>query len=64
MNKVFCGESMFSTLSYASKLAFIYLATQKKYNLIDCQVYNEHLASLGAKEIGSQFFLELLKRYQ
>ena len=64
MNKVFCGESMFSTLSNASKLAFIYLATQKKYNLIDCQVYNEHLASLGAKEIGSQFFLELLKRYQ
>ena len=64
MNKVFCGESMFSTLSNASKLAFIYLASKKKYNLIDCQVYNEHLASLGAKEIGSQFFLELLKRYQ
>ncbi|MFK5958457.1 MAG: leucyl/phenylalanyl-tRNA--protein transferase, partial [Lutibacter sp.] len=49
LGTVFCGESMFSKVSNASKLAFIYL-TQKlekeNYKLIDCQVYNNHLASL------------------
>ncbi len=64
MNNIFCGESMFSKISNASKLAFIHLSTQKKYKLIDCQMYNEHLASLGAKEIESAVFLDLLKRYQ
>jgi len=64
MNKIFCGESMFSTVSNASKLAFIYLATKKQYNLIDCQVYNKHLASLGAREIDRTRFLDYLKKYQ
>lgn len=64
MNNFFCGESMFSTISNASKLAFIYLVKNKNYAFIDCQAYNEHLASLGAKEIGSASFLELLKKYQ
>ncbi|QTD36803.1 leucyl/phenylalanyl-tRNA--protein transferase [Polaribacter batillariae] len=61
INNVFCGESMFSHVSNASKLAFIYLATQKNYQLIDCQIYNDHLASLGAKEIDRDWFLEILK---
>jgi len=60
---VFCGESMFSKVSNASKLAFIYL-TQKlekeNYQLIDCQVYNNHLASLGADEISRDDFLNFL----
>ncbi|MBU3010208.1 leucyl/phenylalanyl-tRNA--protein transferase [Polaribacter vadi] len=61
INDIFCGESMFSKVSNASKLAFIHLAKNKNYNLIDCQIYNEHLASLGAKEIERGLFLEILK---
>jgi leucyl/phenylalanyl-tRNA--protein transferase len=61
VNNVFCGESMFSKVSNASKLAFIHLVKSKNYKLIDCQVYNEHLASLGAKEIDRDLFLEILK---
>ncbi|MDY0780194.1 leucyl/phenylalanyl-tRNA--protein transferase [Tenacibaculum sp. IB213877] len=59
-NGVFCGESMFSKLSNTSKLAFIHLTQNCGYKLIDCQVYNEHLASLGAKEIPRKEFLEFL----
>ncbi len=63
LGTVFCGESMFSKVSNASKLAFIYL-TQKlekeNYKLIDCQMYNPHLASLGAEEISREEFLTYL----
>ncbi len=62
--KVFCGESMFSKVSNASKYGFIKLVEQLKekgVRLIDCQVYTEHLASLGAKEIPRAAFLEFLK---
>ena len=59
-NGVFCGESMFSNTSNASKSAFIYLVQQHHYKLIDCQVYNEHLASLGAREIDRAEFLGML----
>lgn len=61
INHIFCGESMFSKVSNASKLAFIHLVKTKNYKLIDCQVYNDHLASLGAKEIDRELFLEILK---
>ena len=61
INTIFCGESMFSKVSNASKLAFIHLAKNKKYKLIDCQIYNQHLASLGAKEIDRELFLRILK---
>jgi leucyl/phenylalanyl-tRNA--protein transferase len=61
INNIFCGESMFSKVSNASKLAFIHLAKSNNYKLIDCQIYNEHLASLGAKEIERDLFLEILK---
>ena len=60
INNIFCGESMFSKVSNASKLAFIHLTNSKKYQLIDCQVYNDHLASLGAKEIDRDLFLKIL----
>jgi len=59
----FCGESMFSKVSNASKLAFIYLSQKlenENYTLIDCQVYNNHLASLGADEISRDEFLKFL----
>ena len=60
---VFCGESMFSLVSNASKIAFIYLAQKlekENYQLIDCQVYNNHLASLGAREIPREEFEKFL----
>jgi leucyl/phenylalanyl-tRNA--protein transferase len=60
MGTVFCGESMFSKASNASKVAFIHLVKSEKYKFIDCQVYNPHLASLGAEEISRNEFLELL----
>ena len=61
INNIFCGESMFSKVSNVSKLAFIHLAKKKEYTLIDCQMYNDHLASLGAREIERNAFLEILK---
>ena len=61
INHIFCGESMFSKVSNASKLAFMHLAKNKNYKLIDCQIYNEHLASLGAREIDRGLFLSILK---
>ena len=64
LGTVFCGESMFSKVSNASKLAFIYMVQKlekENYKLIDCQVYNNHLASLGADEISREAFLTYLK---
>lgn len=64
MGTIFCGESMFSKVSNASKMAFIYLVQKlekENYELIDCQVYNNHLASLGAEEIPRKKFLTYLK---
>lgn len=61
--KVFCGESMFATMSNASKVGFYFLLEylkKEKYNLIDCQVHTEHLESLGAKEIDRLTFLSYL----
>lgn len=60
----FCGESMFSKVSNASKVAFIALVNQLKkvnYKILDCQVYNEHLESLGCREIERDEFIEILK---
>jgi leucyl/phenylalanyl-tRNA---protein transferase len=62
--KVFCGESMFAKVSNASKFGFIKLVEKLKtegVKLIDCQIYTEHLASLGAEEIPRKEFLEYLK---
>ena len=63
LGHIFCGESMFSLTSNASKFAFIKMAQElyeKGYELIDCQVYNDHLASLGAEEISRKQFLTYL----
>ncbi|MCT7617586.1 leucyl/phenylalanyl-tRNA--protein transferase [Aliarcobacter butzleri] len=61
---IFCGESMFSLVPDASKVAFYHLCQQAKENgikIIDCQVYNGHLASLGAFEITRNEYFNLLK---
>lgn len=62
LGHIFCGESMFSKVSNASKAGFInfVLKNQDKHQLIDCQVYSEHLESLGAREIPKNEFLEIL----
>lgn len=59
-NGVFCGESMFSKESNASKVAFITFIQNTNYTLIDCQVYTKHLESLGAEEISRANFLKFL----
>jgi len=64
LGHVFCGESMFSLTSNASKFAFIKLAEElhsKKYRMIDCQLHTDHLASMGAKEIARKDFMRILK---
>ena len=63
LGHVFCGESMFSKVSNASKVAFIYLVNHLKennYSLLDCQVYNEHLERLGCREIDRADFMQIL----
>lgn len=64
MGKLFFGESMFSNVSNASKYAFINFTKQLQEEgvvLIDCQVYTEHLESLGAEFISRNNFLNILK---
>lgn len=64
LGRVFCGESMFSLVPNASKVAFVYLVMylkQNHYKLLDCQVHNDHLESLGAFEISRESFMRILK---
>lgn len=62
LGSVFCGESMFSLVSNASKCGFSYFVAKysKKYKLIDCQVYSSYLEQLGATEISRENFQKLL----
>ncbi len=60
INNIFCGESMFSKVSNASKAALIWLCTKNNYALIDCQVRTEHLISMGAEMINRLDYVNLL----
>lgn len=65
LGHMFCGESMFSLVSNASKFAFIHMVQEferKEYKIIDCQVYTSHLESLGAEEISRDEFSKMLKK--
>lgn len=65
IGQVFFGESMFSRKDNASKVAFAWLCknlAQQGFELIDCQVHNPHLASLGAQEIPRSQFLDILAK--
>ncbi len=65
IGKVFCGESMFSTVSNASKVAFCSLfekLKQENFDFIDCQIYSELFANFGAKNIKRDLFLDKLKK--
>lgn len=65
IGKAFFGESMFSTKDNASKVAFAVLCENLSswgFEIIDCQVHNPHLESLGAFEIPREEFLGILDR--
>lgn len=64
LGHVFCGESMFSKVSNASKIAFVWLVKyleENKYLLLDCQIHNDYLEQLGAFEISRETFMRVLK---
>ncbi|HVR90753.1 MAG TPA: leucyl/phenylalanyl-tRNA--protein transferase [Novosphingobium sp.] len=66
-DRVFCGESMFSRVPDASKVALAWLVAGLRrggVRLLDCQFMTEHLASLGAVEISQKRYLELLRDAQ
>lgn len=63
-DRVFCGESMFSRTSDASKVALAWLVAALRRagaQLLDCQFTTPHLASLGAVEIPQARYLDLLQ---
>lgn len=64
LGRCFFGESMFTTVSNASKAAFITLVRRLQamgFGLIDCQVFTAHLESLGARSMPRNEFLRLLR---
>lgn len=64
VGRIFCGESMFSRMSNASKAGFIQfvLRYSEVFDVIDCQIHSNHLESLGARNIPKLEFLEYLKK--
>ena len=62
VGQLFCGESMFSSKPNASKLALISLCQSSNYSMVDCQVYTDHLASLGARMIPRCEYLQYLPK--
>ncbi|MCW8908506.1 MAG: leucyl/phenylalanyl-tRNA--protein transferase [Sedimenticola sp.] len=65
IGRAFFGESMFSLVPNASKIALVHLARaleERGFGLIDCQVYTPHLISMGATEISRRQFIGLLDR--
>jgi leucyl/phenylalanyl-tRNA--protein transferase len=65
LGSMFFGESMFTRRSNASKYGFILLVEalrERGFGCVDCQVYTDHLASLGAREIPREEYLDLLAR--
>ena len=59
-NNIFCGESMFSKVDNASKIGFVTFIQKSNYQLIDCQVFTDHLERFGADEISRERFIKLL----
>ena len=61
---LFAGESMFSTVSDASKIALVALVSklkEKGYQLLDLQIINEHTSMMGATEIPRDDYLARVK---
>lgn len=65
VGNIFCGESMFTLKTDASKVALFFLVQHLKkqgFTLIDCQIPTPHLSSLGAKQITREEFLNIMAR--
>ena len=65
VGRLFCGESMFSLRPDASKIALVHLVELLRAGqvpLIDCQMANPYLLSMGAEEIGRKKYLEHLRQ--
>ena len=65
LGRCFFGESMFTRISNASNVAFVFLAEYLKslsFDIIDCQVSTEHLINFGAREIPRKDFLKQLEK--
>jgi leucyl/phenylalanyl-tRNA--protein transferase len=60
MGNIFCGESMFTIMPGASKLALIYICQSNKYKLIDCQLHTPHLESMGGRFISRNEYNRIL----
>lgn len=66
IGRVFFGESMFSRITDASKVALVWLCRQLQawdFPILDCQVESAHMRRLGALEIPRSRFLEILDRH-
>lgn len=63
--KVFFGESMFHTMTDASKIALVFLVEflrEQQFELIDCQYLNPHLLQFGAYEVSQEQYMEDLRK--
>ena len=63
---IFSGESMFSVVANGSKMALAYLCNwmaAKDFALLDCQIVNPHLLSVGAEPVARHIFLELMQTH-
>jgi leucyl/phenylalanyl-tRNA--protein transferase len=66
IGQVFFGESMFSIAPDSSKVALVTLCQQLEkweVQLVDCQIYSDHLASLGAVTIDRSVFIDTLNQF-
>ena len=64
LGRMFYGESMFTRVADASKIALVHLVRQlarRQFGMIDCQMHTAHLASLGAREIARAGFMRNLR---
>ena len=65
LGKFFSGESMFTRVNNASKVALVFLVEylrELSFDMIDCQVFTEHLVNFGAREILRKDFLKQLEK--
>jgi leucyl/phenylalanyl-tRNA---protein transferase len=63
LGRIFFGESMYSSKRDASKVALAYLCEKLvswEYQLVDCQVYSEHLTKMGATSLSKSVFQDIL----
>ncbi|MDO4229383.1 MAG: leucyl/phenylalanyl-tRNA--protein transferase [Capnocytophaga sp.] len=62
INRIFCGESMFSLKNNASQYGFIsFLQENPEIDLVDCQIHSQYLEKLGAEEISRTDFLKIIR---